>query len=329
MPLLPWHLRRRRLMSAMEIRTFYMICFLIYQTECRQLNSRTTSSNDNNCNSITIITITKRIITRTCMALSAPFLHPARSRPTRWPFRWLPTTHPCTSRIHLFSRQTASTWTCISRSAAHATACLMASTAVATIISSTEATAAMIRCSSRPANVLHSWINSRTTARFQLNSSRTRNRLCKHRHRAPTLQTATPMSPSDRHHPTAPTSKRSSKTANCWTAWIRSTTTTRIHPTSITFWSQIKKLANWHSCCRRTEKKRRQHWRCLQGFTNWLSEAGEPFLIRIFFFFCWLWIIFSSLRFMSVIFYTCKYILLRKPSDFLFLYEIYFLYIEL
>lgn len=206
---------------------------------CRQLSSRITSSNDSNCSSITIITTIQRTTTRTtCMAQSDPSHRPARSLQTQWLFRWRPTTRPCTSRTHSSFRRTASTWTCISRSAVHAT-CSKAWMAATTTTSSTVPAPTMTRCCSPPVNALRSWTSSRTTtARLRhSSSSRIRSRPCKRHPRAPTLQT--PTSRSVPLRPATPINRLSSKTANYWTEWIRSITTP-IRPISIISWSLIK-----------------------------------------------------------------------------------------
>lgn len=221
---------------VLHFQTIKTNLFSFSMTGCRPLNSRITSSNDSNYSNITIHTIINQIITRICMALLDQSLLHARSHLTQWPFKWHPMTLRCINRTRSFSRrQMASTWTCISLLAVHAT-CSMVSMAVAAIISSMELTPIMTPCYSHPANVLRSWINSRTTAKFHRNL--TRSRPCKLHPRLLMLM-AVLMSPAGLQHPTTPI-RLSSKTANYWTAWIRSTTTTRIRPISIIFWSPTK-----------------------------------------------------------------------------------------
>lgn len=296
-------------------------------TGCRPLNSRITSSNDNNCSSITIIITTRQVITKTCTVLLDRFLRRVRSPPTQWLFRWPPTT-PCINRTHSFFHRTDSIWTCTSRPSAVRAICLMVWTAEITT-SSMDRVHPTTPCSSHPANVLRSWINNRIIAKFHLNnsSSRMRNRICRLRNRAPTLQMAMLMAPSARPHLTI--NKRNSKTANYWTAWIHSITA-RIRPINIIFWSPIKKLVNWHSCWRVTTSGR---WYTVDHMLYELMIKRTFFLIR-FLRFLLTFNYFVS-RFMSVIFIH-KFLLRKnvKPesnprSCFFFLYENYFLYIEL
>lgn len=221
--------------SAIKMKSLHVCFSNSYYTGCRPLNSPTTSSNDNNCNNTTITTITNRIIIRICMAQLDPSHRHARSLQTQWHFKWHPTTLRCINRTLSFSRRQMAS-ICISLLAAHAI-CLTA----VIIISSMELTLTMTPCYSHPANVRRSWINNRIIAKSHLNSP-TRNRLCKLHPRAPTLQMATLMSRSARHHQAALISRLSSSSktaANYWTAWIRSTTATQIRPINI-FWSPTK-----------------------------------------------------------------------------------------
>lgn len=287
-------------MADMEFINVYS--FLIYSIGCRPLSSQITSSNDNNCSNTTTHTTTSKTITRICMEQLDLFLRRARSHQTLWPCKWHQTTPPCINRTPSFSRrQMASTWTCISLSAAHAT-CLTESTGEEIIISSTELTPITTLCCLPPANVHRSWINSRTTAKFHRNSQ-THSRHCKLHPRAPTLQMAVLMSPSGLHHQTTLISRLNSKTAaNYWTAWIRSTTTTLIRPISIIFWSEPIKL------------------REAKNLFYMLYELTKKnfFLIRIFILILMTLKSLFVLGFMSVIFlYMCIYLLRKKPSNFL------------
>lgn len=246
--------------STIKLRVLH-VCFSNSLTGCRPLNSRITSSNDNNCNNTTITTIINRIIIRICMAQLVPSLRHARSLQIRWHFKWHQMTLRCIRQtLSFFPRQMASIWTCISLLAVHAI-CLMesmAAEAVAIIISSMEVMLTMTPCYSLLENVHRSWINSRIIAKFR-RSNRTRKRLCKLHPRAPTLQMAMLMSPSALRHPTTWISKLSSKTAaNYWTAWIHSTTTTQIRPINIS-WSPIKLLI-WSKFCMLHELTRTIFW---------------------------------------------------------------------
>lgn len=256
-------------------------------TGCRRLNSRITSSNDNNCSSITITIITKRAIIRICSVLSDQFLPHGRSPR----IQWHSTTRLCINRTPSFSRPMASTWTCISPSAVPAI-CLTEQTA-AVSTSSMEQAEPTTRCCSRPANAPRSWINNRITGKSRRSSSPTLSRRWWLRSRASAQRTEMQMAQSAPRHRTALISKRNSKTASYWMEWIPSTTTTPIRPINIC-WSPIKRLA--------ADGKTTKDDLPITCFMNWLRKS---FLIRKLYLLSFY--LFSSLDFMSVIFYTTRF----------------------